>query len=73
VCGSNLAGLTLLYIVLPCVAAVVSALRGECRYSMIARFDCSRYCYYLKMTQKVAKNNGDWKMTDLIKFFISLS
>ena len=24
VCGSNLAGLTLLYIVLPCVAAVVS-------------------------------------------------
>jgi len=27
--------------VLPCVAAVVSALRGECWYCMIARFDCN--------------------------------
>ena len=33
VCGSNLAGLTLLYIVLSCVAAVGSVL--------IARFDCN--------------------------------
>ena len=30
VCDSNLAGLTLLYIVLPCVVAVVPALRGGC-------------------------------------------
>jgi len=39
VCGSNLAGLTLLYIVLPCVVAVVPSLRGGCCTVLIARFD----------------------------------
>ena len=41
VCGSNLAGLTLLYIVLSCVAAVVSrpAWRMDVGSVLIARFD----------------------------------
>ena len=39
VCGSNLAGLSFLYIVLPCVVAVVPRLHGRCCTVLIARFD----------------------------------
>jgi len=39
VCGSNLAGLTVLYIVLSCVVAVVPRLRGGCCTVLIAQFD----------------------------------
>ena len=38
VCGSNLAGLTLLYIVLPCVAAVVSRPAWRMLVLLIARY-----------------------------------
>ena len=39
VCGSNLAGLTLLYIVLPAWWLLCPALRGGCCTVSIARFD----------------------------------
>jgi len=41
VCGSNFAGLTLVYIVLPCVAAVVPRPVRQC-CTVIARFDVNR-------------------------------
>jgi len=50
VCGSNLAGLTLLYIVLPCVAAVVSRPAWPMLVLLIARYVSNlineHYYYY---------------------------
>ena len=49
-CGSNLAGLTLLYIVLPCVAAVVSRPAWRMLVLLIARYVSNlineHYYYY---------------------------
>ena len=50
VCGSNLAGLTLLYIVLPCVAAVVSRPAWRMLVLLIVRYVTNlineHYYYY---------------------------
>ena len=53
VCGSNLAGLTLLYIVLPCVAAVVPPCVADvsivnARYVSNLINEHYYYCYYYK-------------------------
>ena len=51
VCGSNLTGLTLLYIVLPCVAAVVSRPAWRMLVLLIARYVCNlinEHYYYIK-------------------------
>ena len=55
VCGSNLAGLTLLYIVLPCVAAVVSRPAWRMLVLLIARYVSNLinehyYYYYFFLT-----------------------
>jgi len=51
VCGSNLAGLTLLYIMLPCVAAVVSRPAWRMLLLLIARYVSNlineHYYYYV--------------------------
>jgi len=53
VCGSNLAGLNLLYIVLPCVAAVVSRPARRMSVLLIARYVSNlineRYLLFLKI------------------------
>ena len=59
VCGSNLAGLTLLYIVPPCVAAVVSRPAWRMLVLLIARYVSNLinghyyYYYYYKYVETI--------------------
>ena len=60
VCGSNLAGLTILYIVLPCVAAVVSRPAWQMLVLLIAQYVSNlinkHYYYYYYCPNNHRKN-----------------
>ena len=63
VCGSNLAGLTLLYIVLPCVAAVVSRPGWRMLVLLIARYVSNLinehyYYYYIYVPCAIGKGGS---------------
>jgi len=72
VCGSNLAGLTLLYIVLPCVAAVVSRPAWRMLVLLIARYVSNLinghyYYYYILHSDIISSNVLSLKQTIKIR------
>ena len=72
VCGSNLAGLTLLYIVLPCVPAVVSRPAWWMLVLLIARYVSNLinghyYYYYILHSDIISSNVLSLKQTIKIR------